>query len=77
MGHVLHAMLFFTADGGLITGLTVATEEPDLAGTTLRQRAQSVDARYGFATWEQPPPHTAFEFIAHARKAASLPRLLP
>jgi hypothetical protein len=77
LGHVLHAMLFFTTDGGLIAGLTVATEDPDLAARTLRQLARSVDARYGYATWEQPAPDTAFEFEANARKTDSLPRVLP
>ncbi|HET8741808.1 MAG TPA: hypothetical protein VFM41_04245 [Gaiella sp.] len=76
-GHVLHAMLFFTTDGGLIAGLTVATEDPERAGTTLRQLARSVDGRYGYATWEQPPPDTAFDFKANARKTECLPRLLP
>jgi hypothetical protein len=75
--HVLHAMLCFTTDGGLIAGLTVATEDPDFAGATLFQLAQSVDARYGYATWEQPPPDTASEFKANARKTEVLPRLLP
>ncbi len=70
-------MLFFTSDGGLISGLTVATEDPELAGTTLRQLAESVDARYGYATWEQPPPDTALEFRPNARKTDSLPRVLP
>jgi hypothetical protein len=68
-GHELHAMLFFTTDGGLIAGLTVATADPDRARTTLRRLAQSVDARYGYATWEEPPPDTASGFKARARKA--------
>ena len=62
-------MLFFTTDGGLIAGLTVATEDLDRASTTLRQLAQSVDARYGYATGEQPPPDTTSEFKAIARTA--------
>jgi len=77
LGHVLNAMLFFTTDGGLIAGLTVATEDPDLAGTTLRQLARSVDARYSYATWEQPPPATASEFKANALNTESSTRLLP
>ena len=75
-GYVLHAMLFFTTDGGLIVGLTVTTEDPDLAATTLRLLAKSVDARYSYSAWEQPPPDTASEFEAKARRAED-PRLLP
>jgi hypothetical protein len=68
-GEELHAMLFFTTDGGLIAGLTVQTDDPARATTTLRQLAQSVDARYGYATGEQPPPDTTSEFEAIARTA--------
>ena len=68
-GGELHAMLFFTADRGLIAGLTVETDDPDRAATTLRKLAQSVDARYGYATGEQPPPDTTSEFKAIARTA--------
>ena len=32
-------MLFFTTAGGLIAGLTAATEDPDLGGTTIGQLA--------------------------------------
>lgn len=68
-GQELPAMLFFTTDGGLIAGLTVETDDPNQASTTLRQLAQSVDARYGYATGEQPPPDTASVFKAIARTA--------
>src|SRR5262249_27578188 len=76
-GHVLHAMLFFTTDGGLIAGLTVDTDDPVVAGTTLRHLAESIDGRYGYAKWEQPPPDTASEFKTEARTSKMLPRLLP
>ena len=69
-------MLFFTTDGGLIVGLTATTEDPDLAATTLHALLKSVDARYGYSAWEQPPPGTASEFEAKARTAED-PRLLP
>jgi hypothetical protein len=75
--HVLHAMLFFTTDGGLIAGLTVDTHDPVVAGNTLRHLAESVDGRYGYAKWEQPPPDTMSEFVAEARATKVLPRLLP
>lgn|SRR5262249_14405856 len=78
-GHVLHGMLFFTADAGLIAGLTVSTEDLDVAEKTLRELAQSVDARYGYALGDSPPPDTASEFKAEARSTNPeiLPRLLP
>jgi hypothetical protein len=66
-GHVQHAMLFFTTDGALIAGLTVATSDLELAGMTLRRLAATVDARFGYATWEQPPLDRASEFKAEAR----------
>src|SRR5262249_21008069 len=72
-GHLPHAMLFFTTDGGLIAGLAVATEDSDLAGATLRELAQSVDARYGYALGEAPPPGTASEFKEQARTMRILP----
>ena len=69
-------MLFFTIDGGMIAGLTVSTWDADLAGSTLRRLAATVDARYGYTLWEQPPPDSAAEFRAAAREA-DLPRILP
>jgi hypothetical protein len=70
-------MLYFTTDGGLIAGLTVATSDLDLAGTTLRHLAETVDARYGYATWEQPPPDSAAEFKAEACNKEIPVRLQP
>jgi hypothetical protein len=61
-------MLFFTADNGLIVGLTVATDDPSRASTALSQLAESVDAAYGYATSEEPPPDTTSEFKARARE---------
>ena len=68
-GYERNAMLFFTTDRGLIAGLTVATEDPDRAGATLRRLAESIGARFGYATWEEPPPDTTFEFKVRARTA--------
>jgi hypothetical protein len=71
-------MLFFTADGGLIAGLTVATADSERAGVMLRRLAQSIGARYGYGLGESPPPCSASEFEAEARKVdPELPRLLP
>ena len=73
---MLHAMLFFTVDGGMIAGLTVATWEGDLAENSLRLLARTVDAQYGYTLWEQPPPDSVTEFKAAARKS-DRPRILP
>jgi hypothetical protein len=43
---------------------------------TLRRLAESVDARYGYALWEEPPPDSAVEFKAQAR-TKQLVSLLP
>ena len=59
-------MLFFTADGGLIAGLTVDTEDLDEASIYLHQLAESVGGRCGFALGSMPPPPTAAEFEATA-----------
>jgi hypothetical protein len=76
LGYELHGMLFFTTDDGLIAGLTVAAEHPNRAGTILCPLAESVDASYGYATWEQPPPETTSEFKAraHTSEIQLLPR---
>ena len=76
-GPVLHAMLFFTTDGSLIAGLTVATEDQDRAGAMLRQLAGSVEARYGYALAEAPPPDSASEFRTKALREGLPSRLLP
>ena len=67
-GDLRNAMLFFTTDGGLIAGLTVETDEPSRASTMLRQLAESLGARYGYAACEEPPPDTTSEFKARARE---------
>ena len=77
MRDILHGMLFFTSDGDL-SGLPWRTWDPELASAALRQLAQSVGARYGYAKWEQPPPDTAVAFKEEARTSASwAPPVLP
>jgi hypothetical protein len=62
---LLSAHLFFTRDEGLIAGLTVWAENPARARATLYELAESVDARYGFVTAEEPPPYdTVSDFKA-------------
>ena len=66
---VLSAHLFFTGDGGLIAGVTIGAETFAETATTLRELALSVDARYGYATGEEPPPYgTTSEFKTRARQ---------
>lgn len=73
--------LFFTTDGGLIATLALAITDPHVAGNTLRQLAESVDADYGYVLWEEPPPDTASEFKATARASLGweewIPPILP
>ena len=57
-----HAMVFFTADGGLVLGLSVVTEPKRWLGELLA-------ATGGTAGWvgvEELPPKTAREFLALA-----------
>lgn len=60
------AMLFFTHDGGMIAGLGSAFLEPK---ALLKQLAAVVDARFGMAVFEEPPPDTCAEFRERCRGA--------
>jgi hypothetical protein len=57
-----HIMLFFTSDGGLILGLSVAWNE-ERAFAQLKRHAGS---EIGYITFECPPKDTAAEFIRRA-----------
>jgi hypothetical protein len=59
-------MLFFTADGGVVAGLTVADAD---ARRALAELAETVGAHDGYATFEQPPPDTVADFPTRARAA--------
>lgn len=65
-GLVRTGMLFFTADGGLIAGLSIADEDPATGRQLLTRLAGSIGARHGYATFEQPPSATTAEFLASA-----------
>lgn len=58
------SMLFFTNDGGMIAG--VATYDSDLVNV-LRRLSDLVGGRFGYLSFESPPPHTCHEFIAMCR----------
>lgn len=68
-GPILNGMLFFTTDGGLVVGLSIADEDADAARQILSQLAATVGAAHGYATFEEPPPATTPEFLARARSA--------
>jgi hypothetical protein len=66
---LLSAHLFFTGDGGLIAGVTIGADRFADTAATLRELAVSVDARYGYAAGEEPPPFdTMSEFMARVRR---------
>lgn len=52
-----HAMLFYSSDGAMIAGLSVADwERPrDQVAAVLFRLARSVGARFGYVTMNQPP----------------------
>jgi hypothetical protein len=61
-GDPAHAMVFFTADSGLIVGLSVA-REPD---RWLGELQVAMESAVGWIGLEQPPPDTARAFLALA-----------
>jgi hypothetical protein len=54
-----HVMLFFTADQGLIFGLSVEQAE---AEDRFRRLCDWAGTQIGYVTFEEPPPATANEF---------------
>jgi hypothetical protein len=60
------AMLFFTADGGLVAGVTAGEDD---ARKALVELADTVGSRDGYVSVGTPPPDTTGEFIAQARAA--------
>ena len=61
---ILAAMAFFTADDGLILGLTVREDE---AERQLRRLMNDLGSTTGGIFGEEPPPETAAEFRAALR----------
>ena len=62
-----HAMLFFTADGGLVLGLSVEVE-PDEMFLKLREHARS---ETGYIDFEAPAPNTVVEFREICQRRAT------
>ncbi len=85
-----HGMMFFTSDGGLIMGLSLAyeisldgvlelgtMESPSPLTKTFVQLAESVEAKFGYTLVEQPPAFSKTEeFIAESQTYALAPRLV-
>ncbi len=67
-GDPAHAMAFFTADGGLILGLSVAAD----AGRWLGELVAETGGSAGWVGFEEPPPDTGAEFLAVASRHTEL-----
>lgn len=63
------AMMFFTADGGLIVGLTVPEAQIAYAKAELSKTMRSTCS---LVLFEQPPPDTALEFANMASVGGAL-----
>ena len=81
-GQIAGGMLSFTSDGAMIVGINIYIKELDNGDVDRRELkkplqdlAQTVNGAYGFWDFERPPPDTALEFIAIAKKAP-LPSLV-
>lgn len=68
--HVRTAMLFFTADGSMIVGLSVDSDQQRVLEDSIERLAVCLEARAGYCAYEEPPPDTRQEFIDNARRAA-------
>lgn len=68
-GDPFQAMLFFTADGGLIAGL--ATKSPNIANVLL-SLSEVVGGHFGLAIHEEPPPDLMSEFIQKCRLSTTV-----
>jgi hypothetical protein len=69
------AMLFFTVDGGMIVGVSVAIDDLSKAAPYLRSLADDFDGRLGYATFEEPPPDSTEDFIKTVTLSAG-PKIL-
>jgi len=65
-GDPAHAMVFFTADGGLLLGLSVVSD----ADRWLAELLAATGSAVGWVGFEEPPPDSAREFAALAARHA-------
>jgi hypothetical protein len=63
-----HAMVFFTADGSLILGLSVSEKSERWLADLLAATGGTT----GAVAFEEPPPGTADEFLAWAEQRAGM-----
>ena len=66
-----HAHIFFLPDGGLVFGLSIATEDEIIANRWLSELLSFTGATYGYCTGECPPENSISEFIALAIECGS------
>lgn len=59
-GEVNSAMIFFTKDGGMIAGITVADGEEV---SWFEKLSRLLGGEYGYVSFDQPPPERTSEFI--------------
>ncbi len=57
------AMLFFTQDGGMIAGLVIHSDET----LWLKQVATHVGGRFGYVSFEEPPPDKMDIFVEYCK----------
>ncbi len=67
-------MLFFTNDGAMIAGVTLAEDDVLEIAHYLQELGKTVGGQFGYTTFEEPPPETIGEFIDKV-KASSPPKL--
>ena len=65
-GEVKSAMIFFTEDGGMIAGITIPYDDGD---AWLSKLSDIVGGKYGYVSFDSPPPETRVEFIACCEKS--------
>jgi hypothetical protein len=81
-GEPAHAMVFLTADGGMVLGVSVSARQEDRVGEGsdvarwLEQLKEATDAKVGYALYESPPPcETVADFVG-GLNVAWLPKLV-
>jgi hypothetical protein len=67
-GEVRSAMVFFTEDGYMIAGITVA-DDTERRKNWLNKLSRIVDGEYGYVSFDTPPPLTSREFIDYCEKS--------
>ncbi|WP_240220540.1 hypothetical protein [Rheinheimera hassiensis] len=63
---VKNAMVFYTADGGLIAG--IAVEDGDREAW-LKRLSKLVGGKFGYVSFDSPPPETTQDFIAYCESS--------